>query len=162
MYTRSKHRRSGFTMVELLIVLGILVMLFAIVGPRVLKSGKKADANVAKAQVAAFKPMLEHYHIELKSYPTTEQGLASLYHKPNDIGDILTWDGPYGDGDSLPLDPWGREYKYAFPSTHGHSDYPDIWSVGPDGEDGTEDDVCNWTGGNGISSGDSTRLAAKP
>ncbi len=145
MHRRFRDRRGGFTMVELLIVLGILVMLFAIVGPRVLKSGKKADANVAKAQIAAFKPMLEHYHIAMKTFPSSEQGLDALYAAPEDLGENAAWDGPYGDGDDVPTDPWGNAYQYAFPSAQGERDFPDIWSMGPDGEDGTEDDICNWS-----------------
>lgn len=135
---------AGFTLVELLIVLGILVMLFAIVGPRVLSRGKKADANLAATQIGSFKPILEHYYIDMKSYPTTEQGLAALYERPDDLADDSAWDGPYGDGIEVPKDPWGRSYKYEYPSTHSERDFPDIWSLGADGEEDTEDDVVNW------------------
>ena len=142
--SRRKSAGAGFTLVELLIVLGILVMLFAIVGPRVLQRGKKADANIASTQIAAFKPVLDHYYIDLKSYPTTEQGLAALYERPDDLADDADWDGPYGDGFEVPKDPWGRKYKYEYPSTHSKRDFPDIWSLGADGEEDTEDDVVNW------------------
>lgn len=135
---------SGFTLVELLIVLGILVMLFAIVGPRVLSQGKKADANLAATQIAAFKPILDFYYIDMKSFPSTEQGLLALYQRPDDLADDAAWDGPYGDGVEVPKDPWGREYRYEYPSTHSERDFPDIWSVGADGEDDTEDDIVNW------------------
>ncbi len=142
---RNRNRRhSGFTLVELLIVLGILVMLLAIVGPRVLRSGKKADVNVAKSQIASFKAILQTYHVDMKSYPSTEQGLAALYRRPENLEEGSPWDGPYGDGSQIPRDPWSNEYLYEYPSTHGQIDYPDIWSVGPDGEDGTEDDITNW------------------
>jgi len=139
-------RREGFTLVELLIVLGILVMLFAIVGPRVLRSGQKADVKAARAQISAFKGMLDHYHVDMKSFPASEQGLTALYQKPQQESDsqTLSWDGPYGDGDAVPTDPWGNPYHYEWPSTHGR-DNPDIWSAGPDGESGTEDDIRNWT-----------------
>lgn len=146
--TRRRIRRNqsptGFTLVELLIVLGILVMLFAIVGPRVLSQGKKADANLAATQIAAFKPILDFYYIDMKSFPSTEQGLLALYQRPDDLADDAAWDGPYGDGIEVPKDPWGREYRYEYPSTHSERDFPDIWSVGADGEDDTEDDVVNW------------------
>lgn len=138
------HSPTGFTLVELLIVLGILVMLFAIVGPRVLSQGKKADANLAATQIASFKTILDYYYIDMKTYPTTEQGLSALYKRPDDLADDAAWEGPYGDGVELPKDPWGRDYNYEYPSTHSERDFPDIWSVGPDGEDDTEDDVVNW------------------
>jgi general secretion pathway protein G len=140
----SNGRRSGFTLVELLIVLGILVMLFAIVGPRVLRSGKKADANIAATQIAAFKPILEHYVIDVKSFPSTEEGLAALYERPEDISEDSPWDGPYGDGNDVPVDPWGNTYQYEYPPSHSERDFPDIWSFGPDREDGTDDDIVNW------------------
>jgi general secretion pathway protein G len=145
---RKLHHRhvtqSGFTLVELLIVLGILVMLFAIVGPRVLRSGKKADANLAATQIAAFKPILEHYYIDMKTYPTTEQGLNALYERPDDLPKDANWDGPYGDGSEVPLDPWKHEYQYEFPSSRSDRDFPDIWSLGSDGEEDTDDDIVNW------------------
>ncbi|MCA9260054.1 MAG: type II secretion system major pseudopilin GspG [Planctomycetales bacterium] len=140
-----RSERRAFTLVELLIVLGILVMLFAIVGPRVLRSGKKADVNLARTQLGAFKATLDHYYVDLKSYPTTEQGLDALYERPEDLAEEAEWDGPYGDGSEPPLDPWGRDYQYEFPSSRTERDFPDIWSLGPDGEEDTEDDVVNWT-----------------
>lgn len=146
--SRQNHRtrlvRDAFTLVELLIVLGILVMLFAIVGPRVLSSGKKADANLAATQIAAFKPILEHYYIDMKTYPTTEQGLAALYERPDDLDENANWDGPYADGVDEPSDPWGRKYQYEYPSSRSERDFPDIWSLGADGEEDTEDDIFNW------------------
>ena len=60
------------------------------------------------------------------------------------MGDGSPWDGPYLETEGVPLDPWNNSYQYEYPSTHGISDYPDIWSWGPDGEDGTEDDIVNW------------------
>ena len=146
---RNKTRarlRTGFTLVEILIVLGILVMLAAIVGPRVLRSGKKADVNLATTQLSSFKAILDTYYIDLKTFPTTEQGLDALYERPDGLPEDSAWDGPYGEGDDVPKDPWGRKYKYEFPSTRDEKrDFPDIWSVGFDGEDDTDDDVVNWT-----------------
>ncbi len=59
------------------------------------------------------------------------------------------WDGPYLKKNEIPLDPWGNPYQYEYPSTHGNGDNPDIWSFGPDGQDGTEDDITNWGPGSG-------------
>lgn len=137
-------RRSGFTLVELLIVLGILVMLFAIVGPRVLSSGKKADVNVARTQIGSFKAILDNYYLDLKTFPTTEQGLIALVERPDDLPDDANWDGPYMDG-NLPKDPWGRDYLYEYPSSHEEGrDFPDIWSLGPDRQEDSGDEIINW------------------
>ena len=142
--TTKQHTSSGFTLVELLIVLGILAMLMALVAPRVLKSGEKANVKKAQVDIAAFKEVLKMYHLDMKKFPTTEQGLAALSTEPEDSGEGSPWDGPYLETDGVPLDPWNNSYQYEYPSTHGKSDYPDIWSWGPDGEDGTEDDIVNW------------------
>ncbi len=146
MKTLPKQHRDpgGFTLVELLIVLGILAMLMALVAPRVLKSGEKANVKKAQVDIAAFKEVLKMYHLDMKKFPTTEQGLLALSEEPEDMGDGSPWDGPYLETEGVPLDPWNNAYQYEFPSTHGKKDYPDIWSWGPDGEDGTEDDIVNW------------------
>ena len=139
------HRRQAFTLIELLIVLGILVMLLAFVGPRVLRSGEKADIKMVTVQIGGFKKSLQMYYADMKSYPTTEQGLAALLEEPEDLGEQSNWDKDgYIDEDTIPKDPWGNSYQYEWPSNHGRKRFPDIWSFGPDGEDGTEDDICNW------------------
>ncbi|MBN1855180.1 MAG: type II secretion system major pseudopilin GspG [Pirellulales bacterium] len=142
-----RSRRRAFTLIELLIVLGILVMLLAFVGPRVLRSGEKADIKMATVQIGGFKGALDNYYYDMKTYPTTEQGLKALLREPEDLGEDSKWDGEYIDGDSIPEDPWGNPYQYEWPSTHGNKRFPNIWSCGPDGEDGTDDDICNWKKG---------------
>jgi general secretion pathway protein G len=141
------NRRRGFTLMEVLIVLAILVMLVGMVAPKILSSQKKADVNAAKTQIGLFQSTLEHYAMDMKTYPTTEQGLAALISKPSDLDESAPWAGPYLNGDSIPKDPWNREYKYEYPPTHGSGDRPDIWSSGPDGEDESDDDITSWTKG---------------
>ncbi len=167
--------RQGFTLVEMLVVLAILVLLVGMVAPRVLKSQKKADASNAKAQIGMFRTCLDRYAIDMKTYPSTEQGLNALIKKPegdagsaepaaaaapvdgeksgaggeSSSGPSSGWDGPYVNQDSIPKDPWGNAYQYEYPPTHGQGEYPDIWSLGPDGQDGTEDDIVSWSNTDG-------------
>lgn len=141
--TRMAPARGGFTLVEMLVVLGILVVLVSLVAPRIIGSQKKADIKAAKTQIGMIKAALEHYALDTKGYPTTEQGLQALIERPADLDESTPWEGPYLSG-ALPRDPWGNEYMYEYPGTHTNSDEPEIWSLGPDKEDNTEDDICSW------------------
>ncbi len=141
---QNRIETGGFTLVELLIVLGILAMLMALVAPRVMKQGEKANLDKARVDIAAFKQVLKLYKLDMKKFPTTEQSLSALSDEPEDLGEGSPWDGPYLETDDVPSDPWNNPYQYEWPSTHGKADYPDIWSFGPDGEEGTEDDIVNW------------------
>ncbi len=138
--------RSGFTLMELLLVMAILVILLGLVAPRFLNTQKKANIGAAKSQIGLFKSPLEMYAMDMNSYPTTEQGLLSLLEKPADVENEDQWQGPYLDSE-VPKDPWGRDYQYEYPPSKGNleRDFPNIWSLGPDGEDGSEDDITNWT-----------------
>jgi general secretion pathway protein G len=153
MTSRAPRRalRRGFTLMEMLIVLAILVMLVALVVPRFLGAQKKADRQTTKVQVEAFRGALERYALDTRSYPTTEQGLQALMVAPADGEESSTtgWEGPYLNKDEMPKDPWGNDFQYVYPPERGSGDTPDIWSYGPDGEDNTEDDICSW----GASSG---------
>lgn len=141
----NRSRRRGFTLIELLIVLAILVSLFAMVLPNVLGRKKKADIDSTLTQIGLFKGALEHYVLDTKAYPTTEQGLGALISKPEGLSETATWEGPYIKVTELPKDPWGHDYHYAYPPTHGSTlDQPDIWSDGPDGAPDTEDDITSW------------------
>jgi general secretion pathway protein G len=150
--TTSAGLRSGFTLTELLIVMAILVLLVSLVGPRVLGTKKKADINSTRTQIGLFETSLERYAIDMNVFPSTEESLQALIKPP--MGEesgaeeekvATKWDGPYLRKSEIPLDPWGNEYQYEYPPTHGTDDMPDIWSFGPDGEDGTEDDIVSWT-----------------
>ena len=154
--------RRGFTLMEMLVVLAILVFLVSMVVPRVLGTQKKADLQSAKTQIGMLKGSLQHYALDCKTFPTTDQGLQALLAKPADLDDSVAWGGPYIDSDSLPKDPWGHDYKYEYPPTHGTTaDRPDIWSMGPDGQDGTDDDITSWTVSSDSGSGTSSSTSSK-
>lgn len=148
---RRRTRHTGFTLTEMLIVLAILVMLMALVVPRFLGAQKKADRQAAQAQVELFRGALERFALDTKNFPTTEQGLQALLSAPGNDSEgsgsnaASGWDGPYLNKDSIGLDPWKHEFQYAYPPERGTTDFPDIWSFGPDGEDNTADDICSWT-----------------
>ncbi|MBX3439850.1 MAG: type II secretion system major pseudopilin GspG [Planctomycetaceae bacterium] len=165
--------RRGFTLVELLIVMAILVLLVSLVGPRLLGSKQKADVNAVKAQIGMFQAALERYAIDMNRFPTTEEGLVALVEDPSEMESdsetASSWDGPYLKQTALPKDPWNNNYAYEYPPTHGKGDLPEIWSYGPDGQEDTDDDIISWTGegsdldseSGGTSSRDSTAASLK-
>jgi general secretion pathway protein G len=127
-----------------MIVLVILVLLFAMVGPRLLGSQKKADIKAARVQIENLEQALELYAVDMRTFPTTEDGLKGLLEAPSDEVKARKWDGPYLDDDVLPIDPWDNPFEYEYPSENQQRDFPAIWSRGPDGELDTDDDIVNW------------------
>jgi general secretion pathway protein G len=134
----SPRRRSGFTLIEVLMVLVILVIIMSVAVGTYVNTLKKARIDAARSQIGAFKSPLSVYELHMGSFPTTAQGLQALVNHPNDAS-AGNWNGPYLD--SVPLDPWSRPYQYCSPGRY-HPDY-DVWSLGPDGVDGTSDDIGN-------------------
>ena len=78
---------------------------------------KQADINIAKVQVAAFRQCLQRYALDMKEFPTTEQGLSALVSCPSDLKEAVAarWKGPYVEGEELPKDPWANDYQYEYP-----------------------------------------------
>lgn len=130
----NKHDRlHGFTLLELLVVIVIIGLLAAYVGPRYFAQLGKSEQKTAKAQIEAFGKALDTYRLDTGHYPTTEQGLSALVTKPADEG---KWQGPYLQKD-VPLDPWGKAYIYRSP---GQTAEFDLLSNGKDGQPGGEGD----------------------
>jgi general secretion pathway protein G len=132
--------RSGFTLVELLVVMIIIGLLAALVGPRFIRQEEKAKIKAAKAQIELLSTALDTFRLDVGRYPNTQEGLEALRTKP---GVIERWDGPYLKKD-LPLDPWGKAYVYKSPGEHGSFD---IISYGADGVSGGEEDnrdITSW------------------
>ena len=137
--TAAKNSKEGFTLVELLIVVTILGILVAMVVPRLAGRTEQARRARAEADVQGNIPVaLDLFELDAGKYPTTEQGLAALRVRPNEV---QNWRGPYLK--RQPLDPWGRSYRYVSPGTRNTQDY-DLFSAGPDGAEGTSDDIGNW------------------
>lgn len=144
MMSPCNSQRRGLTLIELMIVLIILVMLFAIAGPRLLGTQKKADIKGTKAQIGNFEAALKLYAVDMRTFPNTEDGLGALIRPPADEAKARKWDGPYLDDEIVPADSWGNAFVYEYPPSKGTRDFPNISSPGIDGEPDTEDDVNNW------------------
>lgn len=133
---KDRKREKGFSLIELIVVLVILGLLAAVVGPKVYDKLAKGKDQIARIQIKEFEGALQLFSFDVGRYPNSSEGLASLVRNPG----IDAWRGPYLSKD-LPKDPWGREYGYRSPGQHGDFD---IFSLGADGSEGNEDDIGSW------------------
>ena len=132
--------QGGFTLLEVMVVVVILGILAALVVPKIISRPDEARVIAAKQDIASLLQALKLYRLDNQRYPTTEQGLQALLAKPTTAPIPLNWKmGGYIE--RLPKDPWGKEYIYRCPGQHG--DY-DLISAGPDGQEGSDDDVVSW------------------
>jgi general secretion pathway protein G len=138
---RSRASVSGFTLIELMLVLVILATLSAIVLPKFTGQSKKAKVTSARTQISQFEVALDAFEIEVGRYPTTAEGLRALVEKPTSDAD--GWQQPYLKRD-IPQDPWGNDYQYRYPGQYNENGY-DLYSVGPDHKLGGDDDIKNWS-----------------
>lgn len=137
-----KRRRGGFTLVEVLLVLVILTIIGSLVVYNYGRIQSNAYGKAAETQINAFEGPLNMYRMEIGDFPTTAQGLEALRVAPSDLPSPDDWHGPYLNKD-VPSDPWKRPYQYEYPGKYDEA-MPDIWSLGPDGQNGTEDDITSW------------------
>ncbi|VXB19866.1 type II secretion system major pseudopilin GspG [Massilia sp. 9I] len=126
----SRVAASGFTLLELLVVIVIIGLLAAYVGPKYFSQLGKSEVTVAKAQIEAFDKSLDTYRLDVGRYPSAEEGLNALMAAPPSAG--AKWNGPYLKK-GVPQDPWGRPYQYRSPGTKGEYE---ILSLGKDGQPG--------------------------
>jgi general secretion pathway protein G len=131
---------SAFTLIELLLVMVILAVLAAVVVPKFTRRSEQARVTAARTDISHLQVCLDAFEVDTSRYPTTEEGLEALSEKPADLDG---WMG-YLDKRGVPKDPWGTPYVYLYPGTHNTSGF-DLYSYGPDGKEGTEDDIVNWT-----------------
>ncbi len=139
----SRSARRGFTLLEVLLVLAILVILAGSVTFYFGRMQQNAYIDAAKSQIGIFEQVLDAYRLNVGSYPTTSQGLEALRTPPSDLRNPQKWQGPYI-REAIPLDPWGNPYQYELLDTNAMSLNPyKLASWGPDGIEGTEDDITN-------------------
>ncbi len=151
MRRKSCKRRSAFTLLELLLVAGILAVLAAFAIPSLMGQAERAKIDIAKAAVlrnGAIAKALSAYKWSMGKYPETDEGLAALFKTKSEMKDDERYDGPYLEGtyEEL-LDAWGNPFEYKSPGEMNEEGY-DLWSWGPNREDdgGKEgsDDIKNW------------------
>jgi len=139
---RSSFRRTlerGFTLVEMLVVISIIALIMALVGPRVLNFLGESKVKAAKIQIASLESALDLYALDTGQYPSSSEGLDALMHRP---GGVTSWSGPYLKGNEVPNDPWGKPYIYRSPGEHGPYD---IVSYGPKGQEGGTAEINSWS-----------------
>jgi general secretion pathway protein G len=135
---RTQKTRRAFTLVEMLLVVAIIGILAALVIPKIAGTRDRAAKTAVGADInGGIKSALGQYEIDMGTYPKNFQ---DLIQQPNNA---KNWHGPYMDPPKLPMDPWGFPYIYIFPGKHNQNSY-DLSSVGPDGKEGTDDDIGNW------------------
>jgi general secretion pathway protein G len=137
---RTVHRRRGFTLIEIMLVVIIIGVLAAMVVPRLARRTEQAKVARAKADIDAnLSIAIDLFELDNGRYPTTQELLQALAQAPPGLD---TWQGPYLKKAS-PVDPWGKPYVYRSPGEHNTNDY-DLFSMGPDGVEGGGDDIANW------------------
>lgn len=143
---RRTLRRGGFTLMEVLLVLVILVVLGSLAVPMLSQTRNRANEDNAKIQVNTISNAVENFYIDMNRYPTADEGVDALISAPSSSSSTASkWRGPYLK--KIPLDPWGNAYKINPDGSHQNQNgptSPDVYSMGPDGQDGTDDDIGNW------------------
>ena len=138
---RAHKGEAGFTLVEMLVVITIIGMIMALVGPRVLNYLGESKAKAAKIQIESFSSALDLYYLDLGRYPSTNEGLAALTRGNNLPG----WNGPYLRGGVVPSDPWGHGYVYRSPGERAPFEIISLGSDGQEGGSGTAADIASGT-----------------
>ena len=133
-HAKPREAIGGWTLLELMVVLAIIALIGALVGPALLTQTEGAKAKAADAQVKMLRGSLLTYRLDVGQFPSTAQGLAALNTAPQEVAEY--WRGPYLD-DDVPLDPWRKPYIYEFPAEtrHGFA----LYSLGADSAPGGED-----------------------
>lgn len=140
MRTKKRNKNTGFSLIELLLVLVILAVLASVIVPKFAGRGEEAKVTKVGVDISAIGAALDMFEIDNDRYPTTTEGLKALIDKPANADG---WEKPYLSKMEVPKDPWGNEYSYRYPGQHNEYSF-DLYSAGPDGRTGTDDDITNW------------------
>jgi len=134
---------AGFTLIELMVVMIILGLLAALVVPKMFGKLGTAKTNAAYAQIELLGTALDSYRLDVGRYPTSSEGLDALLTPGSGAED---WNGPYLKKSEIPLDPWGKEYIYQSPGSHGDYDLSSLGADKSEGGEGENRDVVSWKG----------------
>ncbi len=140
---RGRVGTEGLTFIEMMVVLAIIGLLLALVGPQFIGQVGKAESQAARNQIALFETALDTFRLDVGRYPTTSEGLQALRGRPFGLD---RWDGPYLRKD-VPNDPWGKGYLYRSPGQNGPFDLFSYGADGAAGGDGDARDLNNWESG---------------
>jgi general secretion pathway protein G len=141
MVRKRLHAERGFTLIEILVVIGIIGLLAAIATPQVMKHLGKAKTQTAKIEIKNISTALDLFKLDVGRYPKQEEGLAALQEKPAGLN---AWKGPYLEKKNNVNDPWGNPYLYRFPGQHGEYDLLTYGADKAEGGTGEAEDVTNW------------------
>lgn len=141
MFKKMFQSNQGMSLIEIMVVVAIIAGITGLIAVNV--SGRREQANIklTQTQIANIVGALDQYKLDNYRYPSTEQGLDALVDKPTS-GKVPENYPEEGYLKKIPRDSWGNDFGYASPGTHG--DAVEVWSPGPDGEEGNEDDIVSW------------------
>ncbi len=134
--------QRGFTLIEIMVVVVIIGILAALVGPKLFGQVDRARVSAAKAEISTIENAMKFYRLDNFAYPSSEQGIDALVTKPNDPN-VKNWN-PGGYLERLPTDPWGNPYLYRNPGTQGEIDVLTLGADGMEGGEGNNADIGNW------------------
>jgi general secretion pathway protein G len=140
MEEKTRRQERGFTLIEIMVVVIIIGLLAALVGPRLFGKVSMAKQKAAKAQIELFGTALDTFRLDVGRYPTTEEGLKALREKP---AGAENWQGPYLPKE-IPSDPWNKPYAYKSPGEHGEYDLVSYGLDGVEGGEGENQDIVSW------------------
>jgi general secretion pathway protein G len=135
-----RRGEAGFTLVEILVVITIIGLIMAIVGPRVLNYLGESKVKAAKIQIESFSSALDLYYLDMGRYPASNDGLVALVQRP---GNAPEWNGPYLKGGVVPNDPWGHPYAYRAPVERAPYEIVSFGADGQEGGTGTAADISS-------------------
>ncbi|MFQ5442191.1 MAG: type II secretion system major pseudopilin GspG [Thermodesulfobacteriota bacterium] len=134
---------SGFTLIEIIVVVIIIGLLATLVAPRFFGKVEQSKIKTTYAQIELIGAALDMYRLDIGDYPTTSEGIEALRTKPSSVE--KGWDGPYLKKE-VPVDAWGRPYIYTSPGKHGDYDLVSLGADGTEGGEGKDIDIVSWKG----------------
>lgn len=141
--TINKFRQSGFTLIEIMVVIIIIGVLGALVAPVIMGRPDEARITAAKSDIGSIGNALDLYKLDNYNFPSTDQGLEALVEQPSGLPEAKNWN-PDGYLKKLPKDPWGNEYIYISPGSHGKYDLYSLGADGKEGGGGADADITSW------------------